>query len=155
MGEVHSAAPPLVTKQPMPFLLAQAASLHALSSLATSEAMGSPSSRQAALGCVEARLHSRSSQVRAAAARALHSMWRAGVEPLHACLERCYTSASLAVANAHFVALVDVAMEGEGESEVEKAEEPLGQLRVPILVLALGKLADETTEVCPRKPSVD
>lgn len=150
MGEVHSAAPPLVTKQPTPFLLAQAASLHALSSLATSEAMGSPSSRQAALGCVEARLHSRSSQVRAAAARALHSMWRAGVEPLHACLERCYTSASLAVANAHFVALVDVAMEGgEGESEVEKAEEPLGQLRVPILVLALGKLADETTEVSP------
>ena len=117
----------------------QMAALGALSALATPEAVSTMENRRSLLVSTEALLHSHSTAVVAAARHGLGVLWASGIEPLLSCLERCYTSATHVVANAHFVALVPVALRTE--------EAMASQLRVSLLVLAVSKLSDTSAEV--------
>lgn len=110
--------------------------------LASFEAVSSLEKRSEALTSVEALLHSHSTSVSAAAAVALQALWSAAIEPLSACLERCYCSSTQVVANAHFGSLVEIMLDRKAD------ERTSAELRVPLLVLAMAKLGDGSAQVC-------
>ena len=118
---------------------------------------------------------SRSAAVAAAARSALVALWSASVAAIAPCLHRCYACTSQRTANAHFMALVSMAKRGargppppregglpaissisaqesrhglqhEG-SDLEAKKADLEAGRVPLMLLALCKLADPSEEV--------
>lgn len=155
----------------------QVAALRALAALATPEAFSSNQSEtlecELPLACAEALLQSTSHSVAQAARDALQALWAACQTPIRACLERCYRSNVAAVANAHFIALVAVALRtshpspslSEG-SNVSGSYAPASvtssvslsdvrvdclalddEHRVPLMVLSFCKLADPSPQV--------
>ena len=102
----------------------QVAALRALTALATPEACGEvqPTPEYQPLRCAEAMISHPSERVSQAARGAICALWAACYDPIPACLERSYASigagsgggnggaSGAATANAHFVALVTVAL---------------------------------------------